>query len=330
MLAAKTALAAMLAWVLVWPLGGFIDDYPYYAPLGAVVAMSTTVVSSVRTSLQAVVAITLGSLVALAIHPLPIPLVAGLGLAMLVATLLAGWGWLGPMGSWVPTAALFALLLGSRHPVEYLAAYAGLVTLGALVGVTINLALPQLPLTPAARAAGQLREEVARQLDDLAEGLTAEEVLTAEDWSRRRWSLSARSRRVGDLIAIVREGQRANWRSRRWEAATTHQVRVADSLVRLSECVEDVADVVSDDRSSVHTDDDFSQGLRAVLAEAMSRVAAMLREAGPHDEGEEQDAAREAVRRAREHLARDPDQTPSHLASAAIVANLQRAVDAWT
>ena len=45
-LALKSAFAAGLAWLAVLPLGGVADEYPYYAPLGAVVAMGATVVTS--------------------------------------------------------------------------------------------------------------------------------------------------------------------------------------------------------------------------------------------------------------------------------------------
>ena len=41
-LAAKAALAASLAWAVVQLVPGPASAYPYYAPLGAVIATSTT------------------------------------------------------------------------------------------------------------------------------------------------------------------------------------------------------------------------------------------------------------------------------------------------
>ena len=64
LLAAKTAVAAALAWLCVQPLGGFLDEYPYYAPLGAISAMYPTVLGSVRAGLQTVAGIALGILLA--------------------------------------------------------------------------------------------------------------------------------------------------------------------------------------------------------------------------------------------------------------------------
>jgi len=329
LLAVKTAVAAALAWLCVQPFGGFIHEYPYYAPLGAVVAMSTTVVDSVRASWQAAAAVCLGGFVSLGVQLLPLPAPAAIGLAVLVATILAGAEQLGAMGGWVPTAALFALVVGSEHPLDYVAAYAGLVAFGALVAVLVNMAVPQLPITPAAEAAERLRGEVADQLDDLADGLAAEDWLTTEQWEERSRALVGHSRHVDDLIDQVREGQRANWRSTRWAHEVERQNRLAHALVRLSDCVDDVVELVGDERASVHADDAHSARLRAGLAQAMTAVAELLRDSEPGD-AEESEHARAAVGQVRELLARTPDEAGPHLAATAITVNLQRAVDAWS
>ena len=39
-LSLKAALAAALSWLAVLPLWGVADEYPYYAPLGAVIAVT--------------------------------------------------------------------------------------------------------------------------------------------------------------------------------------------------------------------------------------------------------------------------------------------------
>lgn len=302
-LSAKTALAAALAWLLVQPLGGFIHQYPYYAPLGAVVGMSTTVVSSLRASWQAAAAVSLGCLLALAVQPLGFAIPVDIALVVGVGTLMAASPPLGAMGGWVPTAALFALVLGHEHPVGYVAAYGGLLALGALVSVAVNAVFPQLPITPAAVAADQLRDEIAGQLVDLADGLRARDLPAAR-------ALRHQTRKVDELISTVHEGQRANWRSRRWRESAERQFRLADALIRLSDAVQEVAELVG-----VGTIDDV---LRDDLADAMTAVAEMLQ----HEEGAEE-RAETAVRRLRELVATD------HLAAAAVTANLQRAVDAW-
>ena len=61
------AVAASLAWALVQLVPGAAGDYPYYAPLGAVVATSATLARSVREATQTVGAIGLGAAVALVV-----------------------------------------------------------------------------------------------------------------------------------------------------------------------------------------------------------------------------------------------------------------------
>ena len=64
LLALKTSLAVALSWVVAQRMPGVIDDYPYYAPLGAISAMYPTVLGSVRAGLQTVAGIALGILLA--------------------------------------------------------------------------------------------------------------------------------------------------------------------------------------------------------------------------------------------------------------------------
>src|SRR4051812_30229026 len=100
--ALKAAAAAALAYAIVVPGGGVADDYPYYAPLGAVVALSAAVVGSVRRALQTMLALGIGATTAVAAGLLPVPEVVSLALAVAVGGLVAGWSALGGEGSRVP------------------------------------------------------------------------------------------------------------------------------------------------------------------------------------------------------------------------------------
>jgi uncharacterized membrane protein YgaE (UPF0421/DUF939 family) len=142
-LSIKTSLAAGLAWLAVRPLGGVADDYPYYAPLGAVVATSATLARSVRDTVRALTAIGLGAAVALLAHAPPLPQLAALVLTIGAAVAVGSWHFLGRRSSWVPIAALFVLLVGDSHPWHYALGYAGLTALGALVGIGVDAAVPQ-------------------------------------------------------------------------------------------------------------------------------------------------------------------------------------------
>src|SRR5690349_12389023 len=90
-LAIKAAVAAALAWACVRPFGGFVAEYEYYAPFGAVVAVSSTLAHSLRSTAQTAVAITIGAGLALAGRQIPGNVVLDLAVAVAVGTLIAGW-----------------------------------------------------------------------------------------------------------------------------------------------------------------------------------------------------------------------------------------------
>ena len=176
-LALKAAVAAGLAWLVVIPFSGVADDYPYYAPLGAVVVTSTTVMTSVRTSLQALAALAIGAGLAVVVVQAPVAQVVAVMLVVGIGTALASWQRLGEMSAYVPFTALFVLIIGGEDPSYYVLGYGGLTAVGAAVGVAVNLALPQLPLGRTLQALADLQEELSRQLRSLAEDLRTEDDL---------------------------------------------------------------------------------------------------------------------------------------------------------
>ncbi|MEV0891651.1 hypothetical protein [Promicromonospora sp. NPDC050262] len=63
-LAIKGSLAASLAWIVAVLAPAPFSEQPYYAPLGAIIAMSSTAVRSVRHSAQATGAVLVGAVLA--------------------------------------------------------------------------------------------------------------------------------------------------------------------------------------------------------------------------------------------------------------------------
>ena len=113
----KAAVAAGLAWVLVLPLGGVADAYPYYAPLGAVIAVSSTVANSVRSSLQAVVSIAIGAAIAVGVMlATDLPAAVDIVLVVLIGSLATGWQVFGAQASYGPISGLFVLIIGQDDP----------------------------------------------------------------------------------------------------------------------------------------------------------------------------------------------------------------------
>ncbi|MBC9733280.1 aromatic acid exporter family protein [Nocardioides marmotae] len=334
LLALKTALAAGLAWLLVQPVGGDLGQYHYYAPMGAAVAMSTTVVGSVRTSLQTIVAIAIGAAIATGVGALDAPGWLALGLTIAVATLIAGLHLLGSMGGWVLVAALFVLVIGGRDPGAYVAAYLGLTAFGALVATAVNALLPQLPLAPVARAQARLRHRLAAELDGLAEALLGEDVVHESTWEEQRRRLEPHLTSLRELVAEADDARRANWRAGRWSQTADRRYTQARALERLAGCVDEVSVLVSDQRSAVHADEESARELRETMARAMRAVATMLRSADEDPVEEDADDAPtvDAERTVAELgllVARLASLDDKHLPAAAVWVNLERAVEAW-
>ncbi|WP_158068939.1 aromatic acid exporter family protein [Cellulosimicrobium sp. CUA-896] len=174
----RTGIAAGLAWWVAWLLALAVPDpfadYRYYAPLGAVVATSSTASRSVGQSIRATLAIVVGATAAALLDRLlPVDSLT-IAVTVIVASLLAAWRTLGDMSQWTVTSALFVLVIGgTQDQSDYILAFLGLVVLGAAVGVLVNLVAPPLPLGPSEAALDQLRDVLADQLEALAGGCTA-------------------------------------------------------------------------------------------------------------------------------------------------------------
>jgi len=328
-LALKAAIAAALAWLCVLPLGGAGDAYRYYAPFGAVVAVTSTFVSSVRGATQAVAAIVAAVLTTAAAELFPLPTVVSIAAVVAVGTLVGGYRRLGEMGSWVPISALFVLIIGGNDPVRYVAGYLGLTTIGAVVGVLVNGVFPPLPLTATSLALRRLRVALADQLDDLAGGLTEEGPPTAEEWRRRRRRLDPQ---VGEMRRVVQnaaEARRGNWRARRWQDTADRQYQHARTLERVSGLVEELVDLVVERESADAAEVALGPDLRPDTAESLEALAHVLRARPEEPEWREAylllesriEGLRVATRRAWREAHED------RFTAAALVVDLERAAE---
>jgi uncharacterized membrane protein YgaE (UPF0421/DUF939 family) len=274
----KAAAAAGLSWLLVLPLGGAADEYPYYAPLGAVIAVSTTVAGSVRESLQAVVGIALGALIAVtAMTVTEFPVAVDIVLVVLVASLLSGWRRLGSQASFAPISGVFVLILGQDDPIGMSMAYVGLVALGAAVGVALNVAFPPLALTPMADSVRRLREVLADQLDDLAEGLLSEEVLTTAEWQGRQRAIRPDTEDLQRVVGHATDSRRANWRAKRWSATAEQRYQQARALQQVAFLIEDLTALVVDQEHADRQLVALGPRLRPHAAHVLQDLAQVLR-----------------------------------------------------
>jgi uncharacterized membrane protein YgaE (UPF0421/DUF939 family) len=297
-LALKTALAASLAWFVVRQTGGFLAEYPWYAPLGAVVAVTDTVASSARDAGRAVCAVLLGASLAFGVRLLDLPSPVALAVVVGVGVVLSGLTFLHDLGSWVPVSGLFVLLVGGSDPVHYPAAYLGLTAFGALIGIAVNLLFPPLPVLRTSNAESRLRGLLAEQLEALADGLMSEEVLSTEEWRARHHDLLPRIHELEGVLAELNDARRANWRVARWREVTDRQHEQARALHQLSLLVEDVSSLIVHRAHLLRIDAEDGGSLMGHAGETLEAMAELLRSLdGPTAREEDLVRADETVQR---------------------------------
>ena len=288
----KAALAAAIAWLLVQPLWGVADEYPYYAPLGAVIAVTTTVAGSLRETLQGLVAIFTGAVLALASRMTPFPVVVDLALVVLVGTFVSAWRGFGNKASYVPVTGVFTLIIGANEAVDYAFAYLGLAGLGAMVGIALNIAFPPLVMRRMADSIRRLRGLLAAQLDDLADGLLSEEALTVDQWRKRQRSIRPTAEEMQRVVGHATDARRANWRARRWSETAEQGYQQARALQQVAFLVEDMTDLVVDQERAERDEVALGPELRPHAAHVLQEMAEVLRSV--HHETADVDELREA------------------------------------
>lgn len=275
--ALKGAVAAALSWLVGLLAPQPWSEYAYYAPLGAVVVATGTLARSARTAVQATAAILIGAAVAQAVHLVLDPGAPAVALAVGVALLISGWRALGEMGAWTATSALFVLILGSADPTAFVGSYAGLVLVGAVIGVAVNFAFPPLPLTPSEVTLDRLRDVLVDQLDALADGLDRERPPSSDEWTDRRRSIGPVLAEAEEAVARSREAVRANRRARRYRDWATAQVRRAEELHTAADVVDDSTRLVAAWETREREDLALGRRLRPSAAAALRAFAAALR-----------------------------------------------------
>ena len=328
MLSVRAALAAGLAWLLVQPLQGFADDYPYYAPLGAVIAVTSTVAGSVRESLQGLAAIAVGAAISLAALRTPLPVAAEIALVVLVGTAASGWQRFGNKAGWVPITALFVLIIGQGDAVDYAFGYLGLVGLGAAVGIGLNVAFPPLALSPMADSARRLKSLLADQLDDLAEGLLSEEVLTPDEWRQRQRALRPTTEEMQRVVGHATDARRANWRAKRWDQTAEWRYQQARALQQVAFLIEDLTALVIDQEHAERQRVALGPRLRPHAAHALQELAEVLRvvdggETPDHQLRDADDAVNKLVGELRDERQRSDSDL---FAAGTVVAGVRRAL----
>ncbi|PFG41945.1 uncharacterized membrane protein YgaE (UPF0421/DUF939 family) [Isoptericola jiangsuensis] len=323
-LALKAAVSAAIAWAVAYALPGPWSDYAYYGPLGAVVASGSTVVRSAGAAVGAVGAILVGALLGRLVDFALPPGVLAVAAAVGVGTLLAGWKRWGGLGDWVVNAALFTLVLGSNDVLGYTGAFPALVAMGALVATGVNLIAPPLLVGPSRAELDRLRDILADQLDELADGLRADQLPDEDQWQERWHEIRPVLRRATAAVDQSRESSRVNTRARRHAAALERVLLRASSLQIAAEMVDDMARHVMTWERAGRDDVAFGPAVRPAVADAFERTAAGLRaepdgaEVAADDVRDAAQTVRAAVRAARS------DDGDDYFAAGTVVLALER------
>jgi uncharacterized membrane protein YccC len=143
LLAAKTGVAAGLAWVAAVPIDP--SQRPYFAPIAAVVVVQPTVYDSLSRAAQRVAGVVVGVMAALAVAHFVTLNALTIGVVTFVGLLI---GWLlrlGPQGAvQVPVSAFLVLVVGTAIP-GYGVARLYETLVGAAIGAGVALLSPSAP-----------------------------------------------------------------------------------------------------------------------------------------------------------------------------------------
>ncbi|WP_253905094.1 FUSC family protein [Arthrobacter sp. H14] len=216
LLAFKAALAVGIAWVVAPFMPGVADEYPYYAPLGALLSMHSTLKGSAKYGLQILGGLAIGILLAAIVLAFGAPNFLTISLVVAAGVLVGGMRWLGAPGQeYLPIAALFVLIVGGQDASQYSIGYLVQMTVGVSVGLLINLlVLPPLTFDSAVQKFSHFRRSLARHLNDVGTALTENWPPEREDWASQNQTLSATAAEVRKTIHLADDSRKGNPRAR--------------------------------------------------------------------------------------------------------------------
>ncbi|MGX5359630.1 FUSC family protein [Kocuria sp. KH4] len=211
LLALKTSLAVALSWIVAQRMPGVIDQYPYYAPLGAISAMYPTVLGSVRAGLQTVAGITLGIALAAGVLLIGDPNLVTVAVAVGIGVLLAGIRRLGAGAEYVPVGALFVLIIGGQDAEGFSAGFLVQMSVGVAIGLLVNaLVFPPLDFRTARLQLDRLQGVVVDYLEDAARELAEPGSTAGRDWQERNHSLVRITAEVREAVDESAQSARGN------------------------------------------------------------------------------------------------------------------------
>ncbi|WP_457967740.1 aromatic acid exporter family protein [Arthrobacter sp. D1-29] len=327
-LAAKAAIAAGLAFLVAPLMPGAAANYPYYAPLGALVAMYHNVAGSVKQGLQTLIGLAMGIGLAFLLVNITDPSPIAVAIFMGIGVLLGGLPRIGSGSDWIPTAALLVLLVGGSNPDDFSFGYLLQMGAGVAVGIAVNfLVFPPLHFDAAAASLDELRAALGKQLTDMGAALTESWPPEHEDWSRRSDELASAARAVRHLVREADMSRRANPRRKLHPRDVDLDYRNLRELERVTFHIQDMTDVLSD----VIWEEDAPYAVppedSGPLADALTATGTLLssfRDGDPDLQAERFAAAESAVEACVEATPGNAPETGTVPASESILLSLHR------
>jgi uncharacterized membrane protein YccC len=334
LLALKAAIAAGVAWLVAQAVPGAASHYPYYAPLGAVIATGPTVLGGIREGIRTVIGLAVGIGLALLVVLVGGPHLLTVPIAVAIAVLAAGFQFVGEANTWVASAAIFVLLIGGADPTDYSIGYFLQTLIGAAVGVAVNMLIfPPLAVREADRALQALRDRLADHLESLAQALEEDDV-DGDAWAARLDRLQADASAVRRSVRRADESRRGNPRALRGDI----RAEVESSYVQLRAferatfAVTDLTDILGHASPVTEPFGGVDADLIPAFADAARRVASALR-AAPSDEqqvrqarGDAQDALAALERELDKEGSVHPSEVPMSTAAVVALRNVLTAV----
>ncbi|SEN94556.1 FUSC family protein [Cryobacterium sp. TMT1-3] len=299
---AKICIAVAIAWSLAPLMPGTAKEFPYYAPLGALLSMHPTLMRSVRSAAQTLAGVVIGVGLAGIVLLVSEPNVWTLSFVVGLGTLIGGMRWMGVGGEYVPITALFVLIIGGPDADGYSIGYATQLCLGIVVGLAVNLLiLPPLAIGPARKRLTSFRRTLAAHLTEIGNALTASWPPGSDDWASQGTTLNAAARQVRTAVQTADESRKGNPRAwfHRANLDTDYDALVA--LENVTFHIRNLTEVLAGMVWGKPIPLDLPPKLRPVLSEALHAVAAAVTAEADRQLLDRADAAVEAILSAMQH-----------------------------
>ncbi|WP_449278854.1 FUSC family protein [Leucobacter sp. GX24907] len=233
LVALKMTVAATTAWVVGNLIPGELDDYAYYAPFGALIAMTPTIMSSLTSSIKALIGVLLGLLAAWALIFMGVNGVLAVALAVGISTMLAGIPGLGTGRDYIPLAAVFAFVVGGPDVKDFSFGFAVQFALGAVLGIAVNIIIPPpLETATAKHSVQDLRSRVADVVERIVDEL-GDDTGIGSSWTDLITDLETAAGGAHDDLRLARLSRRGNLRARNSQARVGDTQSVLTSLQRI-------------------------------------------------------------------------------------------------